>query len=104
MSAQQLEIGFARKEAGQRRAAIAASPWHRSALGLIAAMARGHRFTADNVVAELGTPNDIATNRNNAIGALFTAARKAGLIEPDGYRPSTRPESHGRVIAVWVRR
>ena len=104
MTPQQLEIGMLLKERGQTRAASAASAWHRAALHFIASLPRASRLTADNLVEALGLPNESATNRNNCVGSVFTAAHKAGLLERDGYRPSTRPESHGRVIALWVRK
>lgn len=103
MTPAQLEIGFARKERGQRKAAVAASPWHNAALHYIASLSRGARLTADNLIEALGLPNASATNRNNSVGAVFSAAAKSGLIQRDGWRNSTRPESHARVIAVWVR-
>lgn len=97
----QLTIGEALKERGQRRATDAAIDWHEQALAWIR-RAPGE-FSADDLVAAVGLPNASASNRNNAVGAAFTAARRLGLIARSGWTSSTRPESHGRVVAVWTR-
>lgn len=44
-----------------------------------------------------------AGGHGNAWGAAFHNAERAGHIVPQGFRRSTRPESHARVIAVWRR-
>lgn len=38
---------------------------------------------------------------HNAIGSAFSTASKMGIIKRIGYRQSTSPAAHGRVIAVW---
>ncbi len=37
----------------------------------------------------------------NWFGVLMAALRNRGLIVKAGYKPSTRPEANGRVIALW---
>lgn len=96
---QQLTIGEALKETGQRRATEAALEWHEQALDWIRSSA--DRFTADDLVLSVGLPNVSASNKNNAVGAVFSAARRQRLIRRVDWTQSTRPESHGRVVAVW---
>ena len=38
---------------------------------------------------------------NNWYGVLFAGLSRMNLIHKVGYRPSTRPEANGRVVAVW---
>lgn len=56
----------------------------------------GRDFTADDVREVVPDPVSL-----NAVGAMFAAAAASGLIVKVGYRPSDRPESHGRVVTVW---
>lgn len=98
----QLTIGEALKEQGQRRATDAALDWHELALSWIRRQTGS--FTADALVLSVGLPHLSAVNKNNAVGAAFTAARRLGLIHRTGWEQSSRPESHGRVVAVWTRK
>lgn len=99
----QLTIGEALKEQGQTRATSAASEWHEAALAWMRRQPSGDLVTSDNLVMSVGLPNLSASNKNNAVGAAFTAARRLGIIHRTGWVQSARPESHGRVIAVWKR-
>jgi hypothetical protein len=36
------------------------------------------------------------------VGAAFTAARKAGLIQPVGYEPSNEPGTHAHPVRTWL--
>lgn len=99
----QLELGEALKEQGQARATDAAQEWHDAATTWMFWLIPGTTFTADDLVLSVGLPNLSAMNKNNAVGAAFTAARRTGLIRRTGWQQSTRPESHGRVVAVWTR-
>lgn len=97
----QLTLGEALKARGQQKAADAAIDWHEQAIAWITM--RVAPFSADDLIAAIGLPNASASNRNNAVGAAFTSARRLGYIRRTGWTTSTRPESHGRVIAVWTR-
>lgn len=57
----------------------------------------GRPFTADDLHA-LGIP---LPPHPNHIGALFSAARKSGLIEQVGYQPSAREGRNGSVVRQW---
>lgn len=96
----QLELGLSLKQRGQNRAAKAASEWHELAYDWISSQQGS--FSADDLIAGVGLPNPSQSNRNNAVGAVFTAARKAKVITRVGWTQSTRPEGHGRVIALWA--
>lgn len=67
----------------------------RQAIGLLAQ--DGRPFSADDV-HRLGVPDPDVPAR---WGAAFSAARKAGLIEPHGYVPSQRAGRNGSVIRQW---
>lgn len=54
-------------------------------------------FTADDLHS-LGIP---LPPHPNHIGALFSAAHKAGLIQPVGYAPSAREGRNGSVVRTW---
>lgn len=99
----QLMIGEALKEQGQARAAMSAAEWHDAALDWIRALPAGRRLSADDLVQAVGLPRESEPNRNNAVGAVFTGARRMALITRDGWIQSRRPEGHGRVIALWRR-
>jgi hypothetical protein len=98
---EQLELGLSLKAKGQARAIRKADDWHDMALEWLTE-ALGD-FSADDLVEAIGLPNAVATNRNNAVGAAFTSARRLGLIRRVGWIQSRRAESHGRVVALWSR-
>ena len=98
---EQLELGLSLKAKGQARATAGATDWHEMALKWLSE-ALGD-FSADDLVEDIGLPNKVATNRNNAVGAVFSSARKSGLIRRVGWTQSRRPESHGRVVAIWTK-
>lgn len=66
--------------------------------------ARGLPFTVDAVLERAGLPRGaIGVNANNAVGALFLAASRAGRIRQTGRRlPTTRRTNNGRYVAEWV--
>jgi hypothetical protein len=96
---EQLELGLSLKAKGQARAVRGADEWHEMALKWLSG-AYGD-FCADDLIEDIGLPNEVATNRNNAVGAAFTSARRLGIIRRVGWIQSRRAESHGRVIALW---
>ena len=93
--------GELRKEAGIRRVGVHHPEWISKAVDAIRRIAAAQvEFTSDELQAVMQerppTPN--------AVGAAFSAAHKMGICEKaGGYRKSTRPEAHSRVIAVWRR-
>ena len=72
---------------------------------LAALIASGEPFSADDLTMsgqvtadEFHTPN----GKRSSIGSLFSAKRKAGLIEPTGaVVNSTAPHRKGGLIRVW---
>lgn len=58
----------------------------------------GTPFSADDLHA-LGIP---LPPHPNHIGALFSAARKAGIIQQHGYIPSQRAGRNGSVVRTWI--
>lgn len=100
-----LPAGQAAKDTGLHAAGAADRvwEWRNRALDAIRDLAAtGLPFTADEVIAAVGLP-DVGPNRNNAVGAVFSAAAKRGWIVKTGhYRPSRRVLAHARVVAVWV--
>jgi hypothetical protein len=100
-----LPSGERAKEAGQLAAGSSdrAWEWRQRALDAIYDLASaGMPFTADDVIAVTGLP-DLGPNRNNAVGATFSAAAKRGWIVHTGaYRKSRRVLSHARAVAVWA--
>jgi len=77
--------------------------WRAEARRVIARLAAARQpFTADDVLADVGLPHPAGMNVNNAVGALFTAARCRKLIVPDGRVPSQRASNNGRYVTRWI--
>lgn len=93
------------KTAGQQAAADAApDDWRDAFRAAVKALAAsGRPFTSEDVTDRAGLPSgDVATNRNNAVGALMTASARAGVIVKTGRRvPSARATSHGAELTEW---
>lgn len=96
---QALAEARARRDRGAGRADHAGHPWVRVQLQhhLDELIASGQPFTADTLRERAGDP----IGDPNLIGALILAASRAGRIERVGYRESTRPEAHARVLRLW---
>jgi hypothetical protein len=80
-------------------------PWKEHAERAIYNLAAtGLPFTADDVVAEVGLPDrSVGMNRNNAVGAVFSACAKRGWIRSTGhYMKSRRASNHSAVLAIWT--
>lgn len=100
-------FGDAAKAEGMRRTLTTDRtwPWRDHAMAVLEELAAtGKTFTADDLVARVGLPDDeVGMNRNNAVGAIFSAAAKSGLIVPTGnYIKSRRRTNHSAVLAVWA--
>lgn len=64
----------------------------------------GRTVTADQVVEAVGLPaGEVATDKNNALGALFNRMSKHGVIVEVGQVKSSRGSNLGRKITVWGR-
>lgn len=74
--------------------------WKLAARSAIEELARtGSRFTANDLTGMVGMP---PKGKMNAVGAMFAAASKAGLIRRVGQQPGSRLSQRGREIRVWV--
>lgn len=85
---------------GRDRAAQNTDPaWRDAALGVITVLARsGAPFMASDVAErlELGEPDHA-----NRWGAVFSTARRQGLIEPIGAAPSRRATTGRSLAYIW---
>ena len=70
--------------------------WHEDALATIIGLAHRGQFTADDLRREMRPAPHC-----NHVGAAFTAARKLGYIEADGYTTSTNTTRRHGVIRTW---
>jgi hypothetical protein len=62
---------------------------------------RGREFTADNLIRDIGLPDE-GPNRNNVVGAWFGAQSKAHRIEfANRMHKSSRVDRHVGVHRVW---
>lgn len=97
--------GTRRKEAGQSLAEAAAAEWTDRAVRAIRDIVREQgEVNADDLVARVGLPRDVATNRNNAVGAAFSVAAKEHIIRPTTRTvKSRRRTNNSRRIMVWER-
>lgn len=57
-------------------------------------IASGKQFTADDVTAEVGVPD-----QPNAVGGLFNSRKKNMVFV--GYQRSKRTAAHGRPHGIW---
>lgn len=99
-----LPAGRAARDAGAAQAdsSAAADEWRPGAIAVLRELAlSGQPFTADDLVERAGLPLQSETNANNAVGALFSAASKKGLIERMGDTQSKRVAGHARRLSVW---
>ena len=80
----------------------AAELWKASVMGAIVDLAVTRQpFTADEV-HQLVDQTGYTTPTENAMGAMFARAARAGIIKTNNqYRPSTRPEAHRRMVRIW---
>jgi hypothetical protein len=90
-------------EAGKAASSLAwlsADPaWSAEAWEWIVAKAEaGEMFTADDLVASVGVPE----NHPNAIGGIVRRASTKGIIQSVGVTQATRKESHGRLVRQWL--
>lgn len=79
--------------------------WHRAATSAVESMAlRGHKFTSDDVQRFLLVTNPGArTSDPRALGPVFQAAFREGLIVPTGeFWVSNRKSAHRNPKRVWV--
>lgn len=78
-------------------AALEDTAWPDDAINWLEAYAwSGLEFTADDLRKSFRPPP-----HGNMTGAVFQAARKAGLIKPVGFTESTTPSRRHSVIRVW---
>lgn len=93
-------------EEGMRRAENAdrVAQWKSGALMWVMQRQYGDRFTADDLVRELGLPEPGAKT-NNVVGAIFSKLSKQGVIVFTGqFKKSKRVIRHGNLQRVWERR
>ena len=92
------------KGAGMDLALQAVPDWFERAqvaLGVLASS--GMTFTAEDLVYLVGLPRpDEEADRNNAVGAAFSAAARRRIIQRVGFRNSGTARSHARTLAIWV--
>lgn len=98
-----LEAGLrAADEAIERAGRNAYVEWNRAVVGAVMRIAEAGwtTFTTDDVWATI--PPSIRTHEPRALGSVMRKLQEAGIIEATGeWRPTARPEAHGRPIRVW---
>lgn len=83
------------KSAGQSIATNAHPDEHSAVMAAIKSLAASGRVFSSNDARPLhGVSGPI-------VGAAFTAARKAGLIEAVGFTTSTEPGTHAHPVRTW---
>lgn len=90
---------------GMTIAAEAVPDWTATARGVIIDLPPGARIDSEYLTARCGMPRgDVSgANRNNAVGAMFSWAARAGLLHRVGDRNATRAVVHAARIGVWER-
>lgn len=97
------QTGYELGMAGADKALAAAlKEWKIAAQACLERLARaGVEFTADDLVAHVGLPRLPLPGMNNAVGGAIARFARSKRIHRVGYRPSIRPQNHGRVVAIW---
>lgn len=97
--------GLTLKSAGQARALSTHDDWRGEAWRqLVLLVVAGTPFTSEDLIERVGLPSgEVLTNRNNAVGAIMSAAARQRLIRKTGRRVlSQRASSHGAELTEWV--
>lgn len=79
-------------------------PWGaRADLAIIQLARVGDPFTSDDLLHLIGPPDTshAPNSRNNAVGAAFSRARRAGMIRVVGYAQSKALHRKGGLVRVW---
>ena len=85
------------RDEGMEHASRGQDTWQALAWLELTRQARsGARISADSITDIVGLPG-----RRNVIGALFSSAKRAGLIVEVGYEQATRPSRHASRQLVW---
>lgn len=94
------------KEHGMRQALDnAATEWKADFRRTVKRLAATRKpFTSEDVTAEVGLPRgSVASNRNNAVGAMMNALAKSQVIVKTGRHVKSRsPRSNGAELIEWV--
>jgi hypothetical protein len=98
--------GIVRKGRGQENAISASDPrWLSDAKQAILTLAAfGRPFTSEDVTERVGLPRGVTgTNKNNAVGAIMSAAARRNIIRKTGRHVlSKRASSHGAELIEWI--
>ena len=87
------------RDAGANSVLMRSRKWKENGLSLLMTLvAAGQEVTAEDVRSWLGDPPV-----PNAMGALFLAACKIGIIERVGYRRSGRTKRHAGLMGIYRR-
>jgi post-segregation antitoxin (ccd killing protein) len=80
----------------------AESIWKKAATARLRWLAENCReFTSDQIVTYLDEQG-ITTGNNSALGAIFQAAARMGIIQPTSYyKESIRPKRHQAPVRIW---
>jgi hypothetical protein len=93
----------AEKGKGQALEATRVQAWKLTAAMWLNETETGTEFTADDLIRDIGLP-DQGVYRNNVVGAIFSAAARRGAIRFTGrFRRSERVIGHGNLQRVWVK-
>jgi hypothetical protein len=103
MTAEQLELlpGLELKESGIAAVTEHSADWLAEALEIVAGFARQCDECSLDEIRPLVTAACGEPEHPNAWGGLINSAAHRGYIAPAGYRKSTTPSAHGRVVSVW---
>lgn len=97
LDAYRAEVIFAVRDAGEQQALGFDRAWADAAEEALERLASaGYEFTADDLIAEVGSPSS-----PGATGAAFAKASSAGLIRAVGVRTSRRISRHAGLQRVW---
>jgi hypothetical protein len=94
---------MARKDAGIARVEFNQPEWRdRVRAWLVVRAGRPGSFSSDDLYTSIEPPDGWNKSTQNTVGASFSWANKAKLINMVGFKNSARASAHGRKIPVYV--
>jgi len=96
-----IKIGEQLANNGATAALTAASEWSLRADMWLDNLIIGDTFTSEDLTNEIGFPNPLTMNDNNAVGAKIRTWSLRAKTKRRGYAKTTRSKSHSRMIVIW---
>lgn len=79
--------------------------WNTAAMHTLWELAHsGQPFTSEDITDRVGFPGVTRANGNNGVGLFIQRNAKRLRLRRYDQRPARNPQSHGRLVTVWIGR